>query len=1422
MSVPDGGLPVPGVGDSAPERWLSGSGYPEELAFKNKYERHGVLDSLFPDFRSPEAGTFTGKDWSIRSRDHAASEVKSLDGAGLKNKYEKYGILDRMMTGVNILDDPVPQDIDANVTSSERYYSEDDTADDVSRKPSGDRLQYSDYGVSGNDLPDNVPMIDDTCKQNKLSENGTFAGKTLFDKLPKGELTHDNFSDDISSGKDLVNDSIHDIEDAHGTPSVNGGSTPDTLNDSVISQTGTNDTLSATFASDLDSLNDKAPDEPDTPETISDADASGGASLYKWLMKGSIPGYRDRDPDGIGQEIRPPQERAAMRGAFGTGSRGGGPAGAPDAMTGSSGDHVILAGPAGVRNTSTGPAGDRDASTGPAGARDASTGPAGDRDASTGPAGARDASTGPAGDRDASTGPAGGRDASTGPAGGRDASTGPAGGDRDASTGSSGDRDASTGPGVDLDGHTEDSENPDAWHGDVGDRDASPWPAGGRDILPGTAGNRDIFTGPAEDRDSRDGVAEDREGWSGLAEEHNAWAGDAEGRASWRDSLENKDAVTDDPEKRRSWNGSLEDGDAGDDDAGERRDRSGSPEDGDAGTGDPGDDDETGRRSPFWKSFPDTPPEEFSLKSIRGRAVKGLLPFRREAVAPGPSERPPRPGADRGSESQDGDAPAPGGSGDPESSGSPASGLYSSYAIGSYGSYGASGSSGAPGDSGPVGSQDGDDPPGPDPGPDIAAQDTPDDWDPFPAGAAPPPLEGMPSVATGPHTARFSGSPPFLNIVAAALLCPVLAVWVATGALSVWCLVPLLVAPLAAFLLRSANPPALSSLVWLKGSLAGLAVLPAVWHPLPHPDFWHFSPAFLLAGTGAALGGALASAKPGLLRSPLAPAALLAALLPLAVSWMAGPAGPEPAPPAEILIFGGPARTHETSGPEASAEGGYGATGQPGTEGYGYGTTGQPGTEGYAYGSAGQPGTEGYGYGSAGQPGTEGYGYGSAGQPGTEGFGYGSYGQPGMEGYGYGSARQPGTEGYGSAGRPTGAFDRNPALGQDSPSRVPAVARDPAGTELAALLALVPLFLFLMSAGEAPRLPAMVFLAGLVALAMLKGAVDWGAGVFWTFAAFMVLPELLRGPKGALFGILLWAPAACEVAASYGWSSRGADVARIMALGWIAVLGLLSTFAKTRELRHLQAAAVRAVLLAHPLSLATMPGGAARTSGYGAGQAPPPPSRPHLSRAPAPMKATVMCRRPIGMPRAFTPPGLTCAVLASMSGGPWACRDGCVGAGDCVATCPAAALEMPRDGTPPVLIPERCNGCGLCALACPKSLVKLVPASWKAVVPCRGTPTMKAMDALCRAGCLGCGLCRKACPKGALAWTPPACATDPHPAAGHAAPPPVHRGPGPPRGPRGGAKPAVNQAICLDPEGGDCEFECLMSCPREVVRIRRT
>ena len=52
----------------------------------------------------------------------------------------------------------------------------------------------------------------------------------------------------------------------------------------------------------------------------------------------------------------------------------------------------------------------------------------------------------------------------------------------------------------------------------------------------------------------------------------------------------------------------------------------------------------------------------------------------------------------------------------------------------------------------------------------------------------------------------------------------------------------------------------------------------------------------------------------------------------------------------------------------------------------------------------------------------------------------------------------------------------------------------------------------------------------------------------------------------------------------------------------------------------------------------------------------------------------------------------------------------CIGAMDCVEKCPAAALTTAPEGIS--IDRERCNGCGLCALACPSKAIEQVGRDW--------------------------------------------------------------------------------------------------------------
>lgn len=111
----------------------------------------------------------------------------------------------------------------------------------------------------------------------------------------------------------------------------------------------------------------------------------------------------------------------------------------------------------------------------------------------------------------------------------------------------------------------------------------------------------------------------------------------------------------------------------------------------------------------------------------------------------------------------------------------------------------------------------------------------------------------------------------------------------------------------------------------------------------------------------------------------------------------------------------------------------------------------------------------------------------------------------------------------------------------------------------------------------------------------------------------------------------------------------------------------------------------------------------------------------------------------------------SCHAASMVSGGPNACRFGCLGFGDCARVCPSGAICL-DDGIAHV-ITSRCIGCGMCTKECPKSIISMVPQEAKSVVMCsnkqKGADAMKA----CKNACIGCKKCEKACPEGAIKVT---------------------------------------------------------------------
>jgi len=111
----------------------------------------------------------------------------------------------------------------------------------------------------------------------------------------------------------------------------------------------------------------------------------------------------------------------------------------------------------------------------------------------------------------------------------------------------------------------------------------------------------------------------------------------------------------------------------------------------------------------------------------------------------------------------------------------------------------------------------------------------------------------------------------------------------------------------------------------------------------------------------------------------------------------------------------------------------------------------------------------------------------------------------------------------------------------------------------------------------------------------------------------------------------------------------------------------------------------------------------------------------------------------------------TCAAAALVFGGPKACKNGCLGLGDCVRACPFDALSLAGGGIAEV-DPEKCTGCGLCVPVCPKDLFTLYPRSHRVELSCVARDKQSVVRATCMVGCTLCRKCVAKCPAGAIEW----------------------------------------------------------------------
>ena len=132
--------------------------------------------------------------------------------------------------------------------------------------------------------------------------------------------------------------------------------------------------------------------------------------------------------------------------------------------------------------------------------------------------------------------------------------------------------------------------------------------------------------------------------------------------------------------------------------------------------------------------------------------------------------------------------------------------------------------------------------------------------------------------------------------------------------------------------------------------------------------------------------------------------------------------------------------------------------------------------------------------------------------------------------------------------------------------------------------------------------------------------------------------------------------------------------------------------------------------------------------------------------------AVLHCRKQgVARPVDYLGPA-TCraASLPGLSGGPSACRYGCLGFGDCLAACPFGALTLGSEGEPVVVDEAACVGCQRCRKACPRGLFSVAPLRRTVFVSCRNRDKGPRANQLCAHACVACRKCEKSCPHDAI------------------------------------------------------------------------
>jgi ferredoxin len=113
----------------------------------------------------------------------------------------------------------------------------------------------------------------------------------------------------------------------------------------------------------------------------------------------------------------------------------------------------------------------------------------------------------------------------------------------------------------------------------------------------------------------------------------------------------------------------------------------------------------------------------------------------------------------------------------------------------------------------------------------------------------------------------------------------------------------------------------------------------------------------------------------------------------------------------------------------------------------------------------------------------------------------------------------------------------------------------------------------------------------------------------------------------------------------------------------------------------------------------------------------------------------------------------TCFYAHNLFVGESGCPYGCLGLGDCVASCQFDAMYMDKETGLPVVVEENCVACGACVEACPRGIIELRnkgPKGKRIFVCCINKEKGAVARKNCSVACIGCGKCVKVCPHEAI------------------------------------------------------------------------